>query len=305
MKYLFIAFMLVLSGCIQEASLANWPYGHKSAVCPTFEAEIANREDLERVIQALGNNNATFFVVPGYFQDNPKDLELLKNFEVANMGWTQDGWKNLSGEFQMHQIIKARSWLLDKGFDPVGFRAPFLNADLDTYDVLEFAGYEYDSSQPYGFFPYKIGKIVEIPLSIQHDVFWSELNYSLLLAYVAFEHSYKKDGLFTFYAHVKTASKNVEELKKMMDYFESKNVWVSSCREIARWWKIRKNLEFKRKGENLIVKNLGNEEVTGATIKISPVSKVKGGLYERINGETMYVVLPNIGPREKVKLILH
>jgi peptidoglycan/xylan/chitin deacetylase (PgdA/CDA1 family) len=306
-----IVILLLTLGCLggpQDVQIANWPHGYKSALCITFDTELATGSQIEGLTDALEPKNATFFVVVGYFEDRQEDLELLRDYEVGSMALTQWKWENseLSEEFQLEEMQAAHEWLVERGFHPSGFRAPFLKSNEDTIKALRAMGYAYDSSQYLGTMPYMADGVVEIPLSLNFDTHWNEksIGYSTLPFYLAFEDTYKKDGLFTFYSHVKTASENVDDLSDFLEYASAKRVWFASAGQVADWWILRNNLELIVDGDRITVRNNGDRPVEGATVKISPKRKVRGALYAWEDEKATYAVLSGIGAGEEVEVLI-
>ncbi|MDI6654429.1 MAG: polysaccharide deacetylase family protein [Candidatus Hydrothermarchaeota archaeon] len=309
----FIVLLLLISGCLtagpgEEISIANWPNGYKSAIVATFDTEAASPQQLSDIAAVLSskNANATFFVVAGYFQKNPHDLEVIKKYEVASLGWMQSNWANttLSWEFQKSEIKRADEWLRSNGFTPAGFRAPFLRSDAATFKVLESLNYKYDSSQYHGFLPYRVGKIIEVPLSLNFDLYWDEnvTGYSTLPVYIIFQKSYDEDALFTFYAHTKRVNENLQDFSHFINFAGARNVWLASAGEVAEWWAQREKLELRIKGSEITVKNNGDASVKGAAIKFKPKKKVAGAIATREYRDVLYAVLPEIPARGEVKV---
>ena len=305
-----LVILLLTLGCLgspQDVQIANWPDGYKSAVCITFDTELATGSQIERVINELGPKNATFFVVTGYFEDRQEELELLRDYDIASMAWAQWRWENsdLSEEFQLKEMQMAHKWLVERGFHPRGFRAPFLKSNVDTIKALRAMDYTYDSSRYLGAMPYMTDGIVEIPLSLNFDIYWNEksIGYSTLPVYLAFEDTYKSEGLFTFYSHVETASENIEDLSNFLDYTATKHVWFASAEQVADWWILRNGLELTVDGNWITIKNNGDKPVNGVTIKISPRRQIEGALYTWDDEKTTYAVLPRIDAGEEALIL--
>ncbi|MFQ5815502.1 MAG: polysaccharide deacetylase family protein [Candidatus Hydrothermarchaeaceae archaeon] len=309
---LAVLVLLVVGGCIgqEKAELSNWPHGHTSAVAITFETERATDDQLEALVDILQNKGvgATFFVIPGYYQENPGALDLLREFEVANMGWYQTRWRDspLTREFQDEQITRAHEWLTGKGFEVRGFRAPFLKSTSETYDILHELGYAYDSTEYIGFMPYKIGNIVEIPLSVNYDLYWDEpsMNFSTGPAYIAFQKSHDESGLFTFYGHASRTYEHLEDFNTLLDYVGKRNVWFASASEVADWWNKREQLELRTEDGAVTVRNNGGESVAGAAIKIRGTWDADGAIDVKTVGGYTYAVLPDIEPGDAVSVEL-
>jgi len=299
-----ILVLFLLGGCIGngEAELSNWPYGYKSGVAITFETEQATKDQLQTLAMVLNNRGAkaTFFVIAGYYEGNPSDLEAIREFEVANMGWYQVEWKEgtATKELKEEEIIKAHEWLTAQGFDVRGFRTPYLKGTKETRPVLDELGYTYDSSEYYGFMPYKIGNIVEIPLSVNYDLYWDEssIEYSTMPSYIAFQKSREEEGLFTFYGHASRTYEHIGDFDELLRFASKKNVWFATASEVADWWNKHENLEIWREGDSVMVGNKGTESVSGATIKISGEWDVAGAESVKIVNDVTYAVLPAIDP---------
>ncbi len=304
--------LALLSSCLEqpqtEIALANWPHAYKAAVAISFDTESASSEQLAEIVKLLKENSAsaTFFVVAGYFQNGAAALEALRGYEVASLAWKQSAWSSaeLTKEFQKAEMERAHSWLVSRGFNPRGFRAPYLKSNGATFEALEEMGYLYDSSQNFGSLPYKVGSVVEIPLSLNYDAYWSEpaARYSALINYLVFQKSYDSDSLFAIYTHVDKASQNFDAFSQFVRYVKVRGLWLPSSREVAEWWLAREKLELRVDGRSVIVKNYGDKAVKGATVKIKPKKSVSGAIAQREHGDALYAVLPEIPPRGEVRI---
>lgn len=310
MRELFLVILVFLGGCLGpgDVQIANWPQGYKSAAVVTFEVERATGGQMRALAEALDAEgvNATFFVISGYYEDNPEDLDVLKDYEVANMGWFQGQWteKELTPQFQAEEILKSHVWLLERGFEVRGFRAPFLTTTPETYKILEGLGYTYDSSKYYGFLPYMIGDVVEIPLSTNFDLFWDDYSmaYSSAPAYLAFQKSQREGGLFTFYGHAATTSERLQNFTDLLDYMGARDVWFASGNEVADWWLKREQLELNVQGKEITVVNRGDDWVRGATVRIAEGRTIEGAITVKEGADATYAVLPDIEPQGEVRV---
>lgn len=297
-----------LSPPLEEVALANWPNGYKSAVAITFETETPSRSQLAAIAEVLRERglNATFFVVAGYFEGKEEVLEEIRGFEIGNLAWMQEDWKDrgLTRDFQRREITRADAWLRSRGFAPRGYRAPFLKTDVDTYAVLEDLGYAYDASQWFGFYPYRIGGILEVPLSLNYDLYWSDysMSYSMLPTYLAFQESYAKEGLFTFYTHTNKVYLNMNNFTRFLDYARQRDVWFASTGEVAEWWSKREKLQLNVEGNRIIVTNNGDRRIAGVTLKLKSKKTLKGAIMIKKRDDTTYAVLPEINPNSQLIL---
>jgi peptidoglycan/xylan/chitin deacetylase (PgdA/CDA1 family) len=311
--------LLASSACLSASSppeegeilLAPWPDGHPSAVALTFEATGGGRAPLERLASLLRTRgiNATFFVVAGYYESASESLEPLRPYEVASKAWDQEPWRGgvLTEEFQAAEIRKADRWLRDQGFSIQGFRAPLLRGSPATLRALEEMGYRYDSTFYFGFWPYWIGRTLEIPLSLGYDPFWNErtMRYSDLPTYLAFQKSHREGSLFTLTTDVLLVNREMEKFIRLLDFLQSRDVWWASCSEVLEWWEAREGLSLYRWGREVVVKNQGERAVSGATLLLPyGVGGVEGALSSKRRGGTLYVVIPEIPAKGEVRLRL-
>ncbi len=293
-----------------DVEIANWPHGHKSAVCITLELEQAGEADIRISQGVLKDNsaNATFFVAAGYYADRGGLLDLIDSYEIASLGWRHSAWKRgtLSRDFQQKDITEAHGWFRKKGHNPVGFRAPFLKTTRETYQILEDSGYLYDSSQSYGLLPYRVGDIWEVPVSMNFDLYWSDrsMGYSTVPSYLMFQKSHQQDGLFTIYAHTKNAAQHLGNFSSLIAYARARDVWFPSARETVEWWQMREGLVLDREGRAVTVRNTGARPVKGATLKVLGDVEVEGAVQLKKRGDATYAVLPVIPPGGEVRVLL-
>ncbi|WP_456474961.1 polysaccharide deacetylase family protein [Candidatus Pyrohabitans sp.] len=316
MKTAYLLFLLLLfsAGCLtqsgRDASLLKYPHGYKAAVVVTFDTEVVREGELEAITGALEERgiNATFFVVAGYFQGKSEVLAPLRNFEVASMGWSQPEWVNASERERRQQILKAHSWFEQQGYRVQGFRAPYLNATRETLPLVAEMGYTYDSSLFYGFEPYEVEGVLEIPVSMNFDAFWDEdkMAFTLPLAYIAFQRAYDAGGVFTLLTHVDTASRNLQNFTAFLDYMKKRRVWFTSAGGLAEWWRLRQGLELSVEGNTLVLRNHGAKPVRGATAIVT-AKVAKGAVETWRDADTgrLYVVFPEVPPGGEVRITLN
>jgi len=115
----------------------------------------------ERIIQSLEitfqllsqyDVNATFFIVGELIEKHPEMIEMIseKGYEVAFHGYYHDPLWTLNADEFRRQVMKFNSEVHSIiGKECLGFRAPSYSLDNRTLwalDILEEAGYFYDSS---------------------------------------------------------------------------------------------------------------------------------------------------------------
>ncbi len=310
MRVILLAILVFASGCVSPggAELSNWPNGYRSAAAITFDVQTVEQEHLTDLMDALKSRsmNATFFVVAGYIQEKPGLLTVLRDYEVASLGWYHADWKaaELTEEFQRAEIGRAHEWLSGARFRVRGFRAPYLKSNKETLDILEELGYAYDSTSYYGFLPYRVGNIVEIPLSVNYDLYWDErsVRAATMPTFLSFKKSLDEGGLFVFYSHINRIQPHFEDFTALLDFVRRDDVWVATCGEIADWWRIRENLQISTSGNAITVWNKGNTIAKGVTITAPDSRKIQGALLTKSTAGRTYAVLPDIQPGGSVNI---
>lgn len=276
--FLSIVLLTLLLGCLGSGpEIANWPNGKRAALVVTIDGEGPVSGDLGQTIDLLErfDVNATFFIVPGYYEGAEDELELVKNYEVASKGWNQSEWTG-SKEARSESIQRAHEKLVSLGFSPRGFRAPFLKSDERTIQLLREKGYKYDSSS-LGLLPQVQEGFVILPLSVSYDPFWDDsVKENLPLFYSAFETTIEKKGLFQFYTLPRGAD---QDLENFLNYALSKDIWITTSGEAADWWLKRSMVVMSQEGDEVLIRNTGKDKVEdlalvvdGQVIEVPPLA---------------------------------
>ncbi|HDH28548.1 MAG TPA: hypothetical protein ENH13_05390, partial [Euryarchaeota archaeon] len=283
MKYGYLVLLVLIiaaSGCIGEkVQISNWPSGYDVAAVITFDVEQAQTTDIIRTVDLLEKYDAkaTFFVVAGYYEGAEEILKPLHQFEVGNKGWDQSTWP-ADYEGQRKSIKRAHTMLTKQGFNPRGFRAPYLKSSPETLAALSDLKYSYSASET-GLLPTVEEGVVKLPLSVSYDPFWNDdVKDYLPLFYMAFEKTLDAGGVFTFY----TMPENVDSRwEAFLKHLQSRNVWVATGSEVSDWWKLRSQLSLKIVGDTAVVTNNGESSVSGATLTTKkgfiPLPKIAPG----------------------------
>jgi len=311
LKYSLLFVLLFIPGCLEspEVELSNLPGGHSAGAIVTLDTELAGKGEIERLARTLRENgvNATFFVVAGYYRDNPRALEPLEGFEVGSKAWDAGAWKeDFSPGGQAEQMLRAERWLESQGFEVEGFRAPYLSHGGYSLKAARALNYTYDSSLYYGFLPYRVGDIMEIPLSINFDPFWDQEKEksTRLPTYLMLQKAIHSNGYFTMLTHVSRVSNNIESFTGLLNYSRERGVWFCSAGQAARWWEKREGLEMEVGEKKVKVHNRGRERVRGATVIFRGFEgEVERGIAQYRRGEDLYVVLPPLPPKGSTELI--
>lgn len=113
------------------------------------EVRFLDINEIFYLLDLLGDMNipSTFFVT-GRFAEKMQDIVTVladKGHEVAFHGYAHEAWKKGTNE-KVKDLQKLKTVMKNLGFRPVGFRAPYLSADLHVLKILKKHGFTYDSS---------------------------------------------------------------------------------------------------------------------------------------------------------------
>ncbi len=106
------------------------------------------REGLPRLLDLLDRRKAraTFFVVGALAAEVRARLDPGSVHEVGSHGHTHRRLDRVPNPEVEREVSESRRSLIDVGFDPIGFRAPFLARSAGLSGALARAGYLYDAS---------------------------------------------------------------------------------------------------------------------------------------------------------------
>lgn len=236
-----------------------WPDGHSWATVLTHDVETAGGVgNVHRVMEIERERGlrSSFNFVPRDYEVSGSLLEGLKcnGFEVGVHGYTHDNlmfskWSTFTKRAAFVNEI-GRAW------EAVGFRSPATYRNLDWFDHLEF---EYDSSvadtapfepQPGGcgsVFPYLVGGMVELPMTVPQDhTLFSLLQHADSSAWLdKLAQIERAHGMACMLTHPDPAagyigrSENESHYCEVLDYVRDAGSWTPLPREMARWWRTR------------------------------------------------------------------
>jgi len=256
---LLLRVMMLALGRTRLPFVWFWPEGRPWAVVLTHDVETG--DGLARVpevmrLEAGRGLRSSFNLVPRDYEAPASLLAEMaaSGFEVGVHGYTHDGlmfsdWPTFTRRAAAVNGY-ARAW------GASGFRSPATYRNLEWFHLLEF---EYDSSvtdtapyepQPGGcasLFPYTVGSIVELPMTLPQD----HTLFSLLghadgqvwldkLALIRESH-----GLACVLTHPDPASgyigmpENEQRYLEVLDVVAASDAWTPLPREAARWWRTR------------------------------------------------------------------
>jgi peptidoglycan/xylan/chitin deacetylase (PgdA/CDA1 family) len=113
--------------------------------------EFGPRVGAPRLLELFGREAVpTTWFVPGHtLVTFPESIEAIVrgDHEVATHGWYHEDFAELSRDEQRNVLERSRDAVAETtGEAPRGFRAPYWSLGRDTLELVEAAGYRYDSS---------------------------------------------------------------------------------------------------------------------------------------------------------------
>lgn len=289
---LLLRAMMLASGESRMRFVWFWPHGHSWAAVLTHDVETGKGlEVVPRVmeIEAQRGLCSSFNFVPRDY-DVPDELraELARRgFEVGVHGYTHDGllvssWSTFA--FRAERINSVgREW------KAAGFRSPATYRNLEWFRRLDF---EYDSSvtdtaphepQPGGcasVFPYLIGDLVEMPMTLPQDhTLFGVLKQRDASTWIDKLATIKRDnGMACVLTHPEPGAgyigepKNEERYRHVLDVISADDAWTPLPRDLARWWKERAQMPA---GQLVGVRAVAGEAVLDETgqIRLEPPTR--------------------------------
>jgi peptidoglycan/xylan/chitin deacetylase (PgdA/CDA1 family) len=256
----FLLRLIMLASGRQELEFAwFWPDRHPWAVTLTHDVETA--DGLARVphvadLERERNLRSSFNMVPRDYEVPDPLLRSLDGggFEVGVHGYTHDGLLFSSRAIFDERVVVIREFARRWGAS--GFRSP---ATYRNREWLPLLGFEYDSSvsntapcepQPGGcgsFFPFSLGGMLELPITLPQDHTLFELleetgadTWLTCLARIR-----EANGMACVLAHPDSAAGyigsagNEAHYLRLLDTVASSEAWTPLPRDLARWWRAR------------------------------------------------------------------
>ena len=236
-----------------------WPEGHPWAAVLTHDVETAR--GLARVphvmeIETARRVRSSFNFVPRDYEVDEALLAEMRDtgFEIGVHGYTHDGllFSRWSTFLQRAEAINeyGRRW------GAAGFRSPATFRRLEWFHMLDF---EYDSSvtdtapyepQPGGcasLFPYLVGDIVEMPMTLPQDhTLFGLLGQVDSHAWITkLDQIRTANGMACVLTHPDPGdgyigqAENESHYVEVLDYIAASDAWTPLPRELARWWRAR------------------------------------------------------------------
>lgn len=255
-----------------------WPGGRRAAVAVTFDLDaesvmlatdpaLAERPSLmshqrygpvtgvPRLLQILAERDlrATFFVPGASAERHPDAVRAIAEagHEIGHHGFEHESLLGRSREEEL-DILRRGLEALERaaGVRPLGYRAPWWELGAHTLGLLEELGFTYDSSLFERDAPYRVGRLVEIPVSWTFDdweryAFWPEITGSGAIArpsevleawWEEIEALVEVGGcaVLTMHPFLSGRPARARALGTLLDRLrEREDVWVATCGGIA------------------------------------------------------------------------
>jgi len=258
-----------------------WPNGARVAVCLTFDVdnELLQRANplpvplsvgeygattgLPRILALLDRRQvpATFFIPAMTLMLHPEIAPSIlqrHRHEIGVHGWIHEFWPGIADAAEEQRLLTRSIDYLTKatGKRPVGVRAPGSGFSPHTFDLIQKAGFLYDSSLLAADEPYEIvsngrpSGVIELPISeIDNDyVYYGETANgalpspdALFQIYKAeFDLAYEERTMFilTQHPHVSGHRSRIAVLDRLVAYIQSKpGVWFATMEQAANYVK--------------------------------------------------------------------
>jgi peptidoglycan/xylan/chitin deacetylase (PgdA/CDA1 family) len=256
----FLLRLIMLASGRRELQFAwFWPDRHPWAVALTHDVETA--EGLARVprvmeLERRRDLRSSFNLVPRDYEVPDSLVRSLWNsgFEVGVHGYTHDGLLFSSRAVFDERAVVIREF--GRRWGAAGFRSP---ATYRNREWLPLLGFEYDSSysntapcepQPGGcgsFFPFPMGEMVELPITLPQDhTLFELLEQTDAETWLTVLRRIKDtNGMACVLAHPDPAAGyigmpgNEAHYIRLMDEVAGSDAWTPLARDLARWWRRR------------------------------------------------------------------
>jgi hypothetical protein len=247
-----------------------WPDGAPSCLIMTHDVETTVGVDFTSSLMDMDDScgiKASFQVIPGGRYDvRANYLEEIRSrgFEVNVHDLKHDGSLFQDHTEFLQQAAKINESL--RNFQAQGFRSGAMYRNQEWFGALDMS---YDMSIPnvahlepqHGgcctVMPYRIGKVLELPLTMTQDysLFHMLGHYSIDLWKSECDHVLRRNGLISFIVHpdyvVEPRARNVylDLLAYLSQLIADKGLWTALPRDVNLWWRNRSQMDLVRDGK--------------------------------------------------------
>ncbi|MGH9685822.1 MAG: hypothetical protein ACRD5K_01865 [Candidatus Acidiferrales bacterium] len=284
-----------------------WPEGATSCLIMTHDVETAAGRDFTPQLMKIDESHG----LKSSFQVIPEDRYSVSDEFIREI---RDG----GFEFNIHdlnhdgKLYRERNEFLRRAakineyahrYGAAGFRAGAMYRNLDWYDSFTFS---YDMSVPNvahlepkrggccTVFPFFIGKILEIPVTMAQDysLFHILNDYSLDLWKQQLDLVHARNGLMSFITHPDYLidRKSRREYEYLLDHLRERisrdKLWNALPGEVNDWWRSRSQMELVPTHDGWEIEGPGKDRARIA--------------YAVLEGEDLVYELPNV--REDIRI---
>ena len=241
------------------------------AFCPRL-MDLADGFGIKTSFQVIPEKR---YPVPASFLRSIQD----RGFEVNVHDLNHDG--HLFRDFAEFRQRAEQINRYAREFGALGFRSAVMYRNIEWLSALDVS---YDMSipnmarmdpQPGGcctVLPFFIGPMVELPVTTTQDysLFHILNDYSIQLWEQEIALIREKYGLMSFIVHPDYVTREKEQrvyrdlLQRLCELRAQGETWIALPRELARWWRLRSNLNLVPNGDSWRVEGEGSEQATVA-----------------------------------------
>lgn len=279
-----------------------WPEGKQACAIMTHDVETAEGRDFCDPLMDVDDSfgiKASFQVVPERRYEVPQsylDRIAERGFEVNVQDLNHDGRL-----FDKYDEFRRRTKAINEYaavFKARGFRSAILYRNVQWLNSLRF---DYDMSIPNvahldpqrggccTVFPYFVGDILEIPVTMTQDytLFHILRDYSLDLWKEQIGRILARHGVMNFIIHPDYVTKPLEMqvFKNLLGFIAelrtTAEVWTPLPRELNVWWRQRSQMQLVKNGSGWEIVGEGRERA-----RIAYARLVNGALVYDLDGQT-------------------
>jgi hypothetical protein len=280
-----------------------WPHGARGCAIVTHDVETAQGMNYSGALMDIDDAfgiKSSFQVVPEERYKLPTEyLDSIRRrrFEINVQDLNHDGLLYQSKEGFFRRAKEINRYVRE--FGAHGFRGAILYRNLEWYHALDVS---YDMSVPNvahlepqrggccTVFPYFVGKILELPVTLAQDytLFHILRDYSIALWKTQIALVLEKNGLISVIVHpdyltnVKAKRTYCDLLEYLVRLRQQGRVWLCLPRDVNAWWRARQNMR--------LVNEQGKWRIAGEGKERARIA------YARLEGDQLvYLVEPELG----------
>jgi hypothetical protein len=266
----FLRLVMKATGVSSVPFIWFWPEGAPGCLVMTHDVETAAGVGFASKLMDIDDSHsikASFQVVPGGRYDVPDSLvrEIRRRgFELNVHDLNHDGSLFQNHARFLHQAAKINEHA--RAFQAQGFRSGAMYRNQDWFQEFDIL---YDMSVPNvahlepqrggccTVMPYRIGEILELPLTMTQDYSLFQImgDYSIELWKKECDQILGRNGLISFIVHPdylveeRAQKVYVDLLKYLSGVRAERKLWAALPRDVNFWWRNRGQMKLVRDGD--------------------------------------------------------